>query len=169
MNISVPDRLKSRMDAVEEKVNWSALACRAFEAKLAEVATRKGAAKMSTQDAIDRLRASQAQEEDEGRAAGTAEGMAWAKARATAGQLRRLAEARDSVHDWYFEEGLQPGSACSAFYFIVNDTNPTDADWSEINEFWERAVGDDVEITDEYVQGFAEGACAVWDEVSEHL
>jgi len=35
--ISVPRELKGRMDKVKEGVNWSALACQAFQTKLAEL------------------------------------------------------------------------------------------------------------------------------------
>ncbi|MHC4179286.1 MAG: hypothetical protein ACYSWU_17370 [Planctomycetota bacterium] len=36
-SISVPPDLKRRMDKVKEPVNWSAVACQAFEQKLAEI------------------------------------------------------------------------------------------------------------------------------------
>ena len=52
--ISVPLELKKRMDKVKEDVNWSALACRAFEQKLAEVASKKENKTMN--DVITRLR-----------------------------------------------------------------------------------------------------------------
>ncbi len=42
MTIYVPDELKGRMDEVEG-VNWSPLACQAFESKLAQVITKRGA------------------------------------------------------------------------------------------------------------------------------
>jgi hypothetical protein len=42
-NISIPDDLRHRMDEVEgERINWSALACQAFESKLAEIITKRG-------------------------------------------------------------------------------------------------------------------------------
>jgi len=41
MNISVPDGLRKRMDKLKQDVNWSALACGAFESHLAEVAARE--------------------------------------------------------------------------------------------------------------------------------
>jgi hypothetical protein len=59
MNIYVPDDLKSRMDEAEG-VNWSPLACRAFELKLGEIITAKGTRTM--QDLISRLRAQKAHE-----------------------------------------------------------------------------------------------------------
>jgi post-segregation antitoxin (ccd killing protein) len=39
--ISVPRDLKDRMDAVGVAVNWSAVACRAFERRVAEIEKRK--------------------------------------------------------------------------------------------------------------------------------
>ena len=41
MNISIPTRLKRRMDKVKVDVNWSATACRAFEDAIAEIETAK--------------------------------------------------------------------------------------------------------------------------------
>src|SRR6516225_5119268 len=41
--ITVPPDLKARMEAVEESVNWSAIACQAFEQRLAEITRRRGA------------------------------------------------------------------------------------------------------------------------------
>src|SRR4051812_13093986 len=55
-NISVPQELKARMEAVAEPVNWSSVACEAFESKLAEITARRGARDM--REAIERLRAS---------------------------------------------------------------------------------------------------------------
>ena len=56
--ISIPPDLKARMEAVDEPVNWSALACRAFEQKLAEIIKRKGSSNMN--DVINRLGAKNA-------------------------------------------------------------------------------------------------------------
>jgi hypothetical protein len=41
-SISIPPALRTRMKAVEQPVNWSSVATRAFEAKLAEIEARKG-------------------------------------------------------------------------------------------------------------------------------
>ena len=49
-SVSVTPELKARMDKVKQKVNWSAIACRAFEAKLSELANRHGL----TAHAVDR-------------------------------------------------------------------------------------------------------------------
>ena len=56
--VSIPIVLKQRMDKVAEPVNWSAEAGRAFEAKLAEISSRKE--KQNMADVIQRLRASKA-------------------------------------------------------------------------------------------------------------
>jgi hypothetical protein len=62
-SISVPLALKKRMDAAKEQINWSAIACRAFEEKLAEIASRKR--RKTLDDVIQRLRGSKQKEEDE--------------------------------------------------------------------------------------------------------
>jgi hypothetical protein len=45
--ITVPQDLKERMDAVQVDVNWSAVAARAFEEKLVEIASKKEKREMS--------------------------------------------------------------------------------------------------------------------------
>jgi hypothetical protein len=62
-SISIPSHLRSRMDAVDEQVNWSAIACQAFEQKLAEINKRKELRDIS--DVVIRLRASRRQFENE--------------------------------------------------------------------------------------------------------
>ena len=54
--ISIPRALKSRMDEVTENVNWSAVAARSFEDKLAEIISRKEIREM--EEVVERLRAS---------------------------------------------------------------------------------------------------------------
>jgi Sec-independent protein translocase protein TatA len=39
--ITIPNDLKRRMDKLPEQVNWSGLACQAFQAKLAEIEAKK--------------------------------------------------------------------------------------------------------------------------------
>ena len=61
--ITVPADLKARMEAIEEPVNWSALACQAFEHKLAEMIKQGGPKNMT--DVVARLRASKDRLESE--------------------------------------------------------------------------------------------------------
>ena len=97
--ITVPADLKARMDQVKQPVNWSALACRAFEHKLAELITEKGTRNMS--DVILRLRASKQRLDSELYKEGKGNGEAWAKDEAEAEELQALADARyEAQDDW---------------------------------------------------------------------
>src|SRR5260370_8114024 len=66
--ITIPSDLKARMDAIGEEVNWSAVASRAFEARLAEIISKRGAKKM--EDVVTRLRASKNKAQDEAKTRG---------------------------------------------------------------------------------------------------
>src|SRR5438477_10267197 len=86
--ISLPGNLKARMDRVKEPVNWSALACRAFEGKLAEIASRKECKAMT--DVVERLRVSLRNEQGKSFNEGFGAGRKWAENLATAAQLKQL-------------------------------------------------------------------------------
>src|SRR5438094_610841 len=100
MNISVPDTLKARMDLIVEAVNWSALACLAFEDKIAEIATRKE--KKTMQDVIDRLKVSHRANLDALTTEGLECGRQWAMHKASAVELRRIKEQKEllSPMEW---------------------------------------------------------------------
>jgi hypothetical protein len=83
--ISVPRNLKRRMDAVKEGINWSAVACRAFEDKLAEIDTKKEEKTMAA--VIQRLRATKP---DALYQQGHEDGRRWASERAEYDDLVRL-------------------------------------------------------------------------------
>src|SRR5262245_14260814 len=93
--VSIPQDLKARMDAVSEPVNWSQVAVRAFEDKLAEIASRKKEKTMS--DAIQRLRASKLKGDDRRYREGHEAGWAWARDVAEAEELRRLTKALEGL------------------------------------------------------------------------
>src|SRR5262249_7379637 len=97
--ITVPPDLKDRMDKVQEDLNWSAIACKAFEEKLAEIASRKVSKTMS--DVVQRLRTSKMRAEDEQYREGEKEGRHWAEHDAEADELTRLERYRDQLgRDW---------------------------------------------------------------------
>jgi hypothetical protein len=169
--ITVPPDLKARMDAVDEPVNWSALACQAFEQRLAEIIKRKGSSNMN--DVISRLRASKRTYENAQYQAGHEAGQAWAKDEAEAGELILLSQWKDRAgRDWddYFATGENDAyGSCENFVFTIwpeHDGNRTTSE-----EFWEGNVpeGQSDHPEDNFVRGFAEGALAVWDEVKDQL
>lgn|SRR5262249_8136824 len=172
MSISIPETLKARMNRVKEDVNWSSIACRAFEQKLGEIASRKE--KKKTVDVIERLRASRHQRESEAFKIGFKWGQEWAKNDADLKQLERLGKLYDNLtdepsNDWkqYFEDKPDCAYAtCERLYFQLEPDDEEDRD--ETRDFWERAAGEDWEtdIQDgRWVRGFAEGALDIWNEV----
>lgn len=96
--ISVPRDLKRQMDAVKEPVNWSAIACRAFEEKLTEIATKKEEKTMF--DIIQRLRTTKP---DLIYQQGQADGRRWASEQAQYEDLLSLEQLYDKKRegrDW---------------------------------------------------------------------
>lgn len=174
MNISVPDTLKQRMDSLpdEHKPNWSALAVRAFENYLAELATKRKADDMES--VIDRLRASAREEDDQDTKAGRDAGQRWAKQSAEAVELRRLETAIDPQLEggWGFVDSEYSAyHSAEAFVFIIDPDN--EGVRGVVGLFWQGQV-DEEKYALEYpssafVQGFAEGAMEVWQQVKESL
>lgn len=174
MNISVPDDLRQRMDAVEDRVNWSALACRAFEQKLGEVASTKRNKTMA--DVIQRLRASKQWADDKVYQKGLEFGRQWASYAASAEELERLQNSRDPVNDWYFDaEGSSAFSVGEALYFIIQPDEDGSRDGAR--DFWQEVLeadgfgrtDDERPFNPSFVQGFAVGAVELWEEVSPQL
>jgi hypothetical protein len=177
MSISIPEALKARMDRVREDVNWSSIACRAFEQKLGEIASRKERKNMT--DLIERLRASKLQQESDLFKDGFEWGKEWAKNEATAKQLERLERmynrlSTEPIHDWqrFFRfDADRPYATYELFYFELapDDKSRTQA---AAREFWEHAAGDDGDRDiqeGEWVRGFAEGALDIWNHVKNKI
>ena len=102
--ITVPHQLKRRMQRVRT-VNWSAVACQAFEATLSELSKRPGERTMpetpSMDDAFERLRRlknlPEASENPQDFQDGFQWGRHWAMATATPQELRRLEAFNEHV------------------------------------------------------------------------
>jgi hypothetical protein len=167
--VSIPMDLKRRMDRAAEPVNWSAEAAKAFEAKLAEIASRKEMKDMS--DVVQRLRASKATMENEDFQEGYAAGKVWAEQDADARDLTNLDAFRTRVgNDW--EACFVGSDSYSPAAHLADTITGEDLDRGDITEFWERALGAaDAQKSyhGEFLRGFAEGALAVWDEVEGQL
>ena len=167
--ISVPPDLKRRIKAVEEVVNWSALACQTFEAKLSEIASRK--VKKTMDDVIQRLRASKQRDDDEDYRIGEAEGRLWAAHHASA-NAATPGTLPKRTPEWRF-----------LFISYISSTTPAErlAVYSSRHRRWQclrgcrgRVLGPDnilrrIPDTASFVQGFADGALAVWMEVKDHV
>lgn len=171
--ISVPRPLKEQMETVTESVNWSALACRAFEAKLAEIAAKKERKDMD--DVVTRLRASKHRVEDEHYHEGEKAGREWAEAYAEADELANLERWQARLgHDFdvIFSDDLTWRSAYSSAELVAFAAWPEkDEDRSAAEMFWEEALGDDAKLADDaqFVKGFVQGAIELWDQVKDKL
>jgi hypothetical protein len=167
--ITIPPDLKGRMEAVEEPVNWSAIACQAFEQKLAEFTKRRGARDMK--EVADRLRASKQKHESVQYNEGQEAGRQWAKDQAEAGELILLERWRDSCRsgewsDCFATDGRSAYAASEHFVFRI--WPESDGARGDAQNFWEQQGCED-HPQDEFVHGFADGALEVWDEVKDQL
>jgi hypothetical protein len=172
--ISLPRDLKARMDAVKVPVNWSAVAAQAFEAKLLELASKKGAKGMD--EVIARMKAAEKLDSNEDYQKGWAAGERWAKEEARPKQLRDLDkrlgawqhDIEEALSAW--TNGMNKGIAHGLFTAI--HPLKEDVDRHTVACFWEVAIGDNGEelIEDwDYARGFIEGALDVWEKVEGKL
>jgi hypothetical protein len=168
-NVSLPRGLKARMDAVNEPVNWSAVAAQAFEAKLLELAARKEVG--NVEDVIARLKAADELDIKEEYQQGCEAGGAWARETARPRQLRALARMAGGVRAFLiiFEDDTHEGIRCELF----EQVNPREKlVMHSIDSFWAEALGDDQvsRIDDiDFAQGFVEGALALWKKVAHKV
>ncbi len=178
--ISIPPSLNDRMAKLPD-VNWSAIACAAFERKLGELAAQKEEKDM--EDVIARLRASKAESDSKLYRDGFKLGESWARDHASVAELKQLAKLRDSVDDsdWEGQFHTQEGDAFSAAdhlaFTIINEDGELGrgsyCGREDSTQFWERATGldqyDSNLSDDEFLKGFAEGALDVWDQVKSQI
>jgi hypothetical protein len=172
--ISVPRELKARMDKVEESVNWSGVACSAFEAKLLELESQRQVENMD--DVVARLKAAAELEDKEEYQAGLEAGRTWAKEDATPKQLRRIAdyvEKSDRSYDFcWYDSSLNwnaPFGPLDHFAFVAWPDRKDDR--SAADDFFEQALGDDAHRVqdDDFLHGFGDGVVEIWDQVRNKL
>lgn len=155
------------MSAVTEKVNWSAVASRAFEDKLAEVVSRKDRKNMS--DVVERLRASKRRTEDKLYQQGHEDGVRFARDQAEAVELERLAKLVAGL-DW--EQFFWRASPLTPGDRLLWHMDSTKCENLDLTEIWEQIGGEngrDLSADKSYVRGFANGALLVWAEVKPLL
>jgi hypothetical protein len=146
LNIYVSDELKARMDEVGDDVNWSEVVRPAIHAAVANHEHRRSP---SMNSAIERLRASKQEAVQEDTADGKRDGREWAEATAEYKELSRISKIDDSTLD--------------------NLWRAVDPNLDE-SEFFKYVFGDiDEEPSEEYVEGFIEGAKEFFSEVRNKL
>ncbi|NQU25732.1 MAG: hypothetical protein HQ567_30965 [Candidatus Nealsonbacteria bacterium] len=170
--ISVPRDLKRRMSKVREDVNWSALACKAFEDKLTEIKLKERTRGMES--AIERLRASKGVADSEDYEHGFSVGRKWAEKWSTAPPLEKLERLRDTS-DWdsfFSQQGSSAYGIDEQLYFCMYPE--FDGSRQEARDFWDSAIGDDeydvvARKRPEVIKGWAEGALDFWNTVKDLL
>jgi hypothetical protein len=168
--ISVPLDLKERMDAVTEQVNWSTVACRAFEQELAEIASRKEEKTMD--DVVQRLRAAAMLEAKEEYRHGVEKGRAWVNKSAAPRQLRRLQELDDhpveSVRTFLQARSHDRRREIAHGLYKLLNSQEQGARKGDVEAFWREVLGNEGarQIEDfDFALGFCHGALGVWDKV----
>lgn len=171
MTISVPNELKGRMEAAGEDVSWSAVACAAFEAKLAEIIKQRGAKTM--EDVVTRLRASKRKAGGEQYEKGREAGEAWAKNDAEADMLERLTEYREAcagdryTFEDYFGMDTQAPLDHAGWIAAAILAPPGEQDTNEARAFADDIFGE--HRTNDYIRGFVDAAVEVWESVRSRL
>jgi hypothetical protein len=170
--ISLPADLKRRMDKVTEDVNWSALACQAFESKLVEIISKRKEKTMD--DVIARLRESKRQDEGEAAKAGRAAGELWVRDLAEVAEIKRLKKMYEGVspNDQWVLFDSSANDAYSAAEHLAFAVQPeSDGDRKAAEDFWEMIIGDDTSIISDaaFMEGFFNGALELWEALESQL
>jgi len=176
--ISIPQDIKDQMDAVEEPVNWSAVATGAFEEKLGQIAAQKK--EKSMEDVIQRLRASKRETETYYTSEGLKAGKEWAINDATWSNLRDIGEKfLKTSWDVWLAASKEPKNPYTVAHRLAGVMYDEEKYWELVathqsfEEFiWEAMVGPDNkkwrEDTD-FLRGFVEGAIEVYKEVRDRV
>jgi hypothetical protein len=163
MNISLPDELKGRMDALQQPVNWSGVAAKAYQEKLEELdPTPK---EISMAEVVERLRASRSEYVTEPAfeiatdryGEGLVAGMAWAREAAEWPALMQLERLAGSIapSKWETDEDLVEAAQLA----IAPDGHEV---------FWQARAGEPTPPA-RYIHGFTDGALTILDEVKKRL
>ena len=102
--------------------------------------------------------------------AGYTRGRIWAELKGEAAGLTRLAELREELDDRAWREGFQAAeeefvvvAPFQALALILHPSWQASEDWGLARDWWsEIAAGDENAYAPTFLQGFAEGALAVW-------
>jgi hypothetical protein len=169
ITIYVPDELKSRMDGAEG-VNWSPLACSAFEQKLAEIISRKEAKNMK--EVVARLKASNTKARNSVGKLAFMEGENWAKKTAESDELKRLDTfVRNGMRAQLLGDNNSAWATGEQLYFAIRPDHDGDRDSSR--EFWDQFSGldwdGDTDETEDALNGFTDRALSDWDAVNDQL
>lgn len=150
MSIYVTDGMKERMSALDERVNWSEVAQKAFEREIS-ISTLTEDPKMD--QVITRLRQSKERFKETEAKSGREHGRNWAKAHASFKDLQAIANANFGGRD----------DLAVAFDELLGNTahDPDEC-------FWQGPDGLEFP-TNEYVEAYVQGAKDIWAEVADKI
>jgi hypothetical protein len=154
VSIYVPDDMKSEMDALEEKANWSNVAQQAFGL---EINRLKLPEEGVMNQVIERLRASKRKDEIGDKEEGLEAGRKWASKQASFKELKKVGDMDDpdyiegELWKWFDEE--------------MGIDSRRDPELS----FSHDGKGGLEPNSDEYVEGFIEGAQQIWNEIADKI
>lgn len=164
--ISLDAQLNEEM-ATHSGENWSSVAAGAFRQRLAEIKKQKNTNNKNIMKVIERLRETQREEASVDKQEGLKNGREWAEEVATTGELRRLSRLKEDERQWEYVIADKDWLAREIEGAPVHQVG-FGAYTSE--EFWQGVFGEEVpELTRELLEGFAEGALNVWEEVKDQL
>jgi len=164
INLSIDDELRTQMESLDRKPNWSGIAAAAFRQHIAATNMKKTEIDMS--DVIERMKAAQELDAAQNSEIGRQEGRVWAAECASPRKLKRLEADRDPVHDWYIGVGESAYAGGDLIARVLNGTETP-----EQGAFKDMISPEysDLEDVPEFVQGFAEGCMEIWEEVRDQL
>jgi hypothetical protein len=169
MTITVPADLKARMDDAGAEINWSAVASRAFEERLTEIASSRKEKTMN--EVVQRLRGSLKTEENRSFQMGRNDGRRWAEDLAEVHHLwtlENLSKKLPEKKDW--EDALKKHKW--NFDWLWWEFDPQFRNHPALKKFEDqfRMADDDRAINlPSYVHGFVEGGLSLWREVKDKL
>jgi hypothetical protein len=180
--ITIPHDLKRRMER-ERTVNWSAVACDAFEAKLSELSSQPGAAMSdnpSVDDAIERLRRlkdlPEAGDSPRDFESGFQAGRRWAMATATPQELGRLESfSQQAASQWPLLDTRRGKEVLKKIAQVVTGLDTPVREMGKfprgLRDFWPMKVGL-LERPDDclsFARGFCDGAMQFWKDAKDKI
>lgn len=165
MTVYIPDDLKARMDRVGSRgESWSGVCTRALEAKLDEIEGSNIQGEMDMQSVVSRLRGSLRNTENATRQRGYKVGYRWAAMRAEVPVL----EAMENLPEDFFLSN----TAINAYNYaeMLCQMVFEDEDSGRPNVEFLLSI-EDAKLANnrDYMEGFVEGALALWGEAKVRL
>lgn len=168
VSIYVPDEMRADMDALGDRVNWSAVAQEAFAARLGR------AKQMESRmvDVIERLRESKLKDERYARERGRLVGRKYAERVATYRELEALAAFRPALSNGFtYTPLILQVYGCIDLANGVTDADHPNSDSARnwLDDHITDGEPAPVLLSDEHLSGWLDGVREVWDEVKDKI